>query len=74
MKALMVVGLVAAAIGTTGAAARPAAQTPAAQQQAALITTVNVAASLQAPVPSAFVALRNQLYVAPRVRVTRGCK
>jgi len=45
MKALMVVILIAAAIGTASASARPAAQSPAAHQRAALNTTVNVAAS-----------------------------
>jgi uncharacterized cupredoxin-like copper-binding protein len=45
MKALMVVGLVAAAIGAASASARPGAQSPAAHDRAALITTVNVGAS-----------------------------
>jgi len=45
MKALMIVGLAAAALGAANASARPAAQSPAAHQRAALIATVNVTAS-----------------------------
>jgi uncharacterized cupredoxin-like copper-binding protein len=45
MKALMVVGLAAAALGAANASARPAAQSPTAHQRAALFATVNVTAS-----------------------------